>query len=373
MITAETLNCMTLALLPRLKPAQLLELYHTAGSATAITDNARDLRAVAPEASPRLCAMIAADIDTARQRATKEAEFAAQHDIRCLTISDKAYPQRLRSCCDAPLVLYFKGNTDLCARHAVAVVGTRRCTEYGKSLCERFTRELAAIAPGTLVISGLAYGIDIHAHRGALEAGLPTVAVLAHGLDRIYPAAHRNTARDMLACGGLATEFASATVPDKHNFVRRNRIIAGLAEATVVVESAAKGGGLITASIAQSYGRDVCAFPGRASDEFSVGCNNLIRTSHAQMITSAADLAEALCWDDARDAKASAPRERDLFPELSPEGLRVVDVLKGCDDMQLNMLTVKTDMPVSKLMSLLFELEMRGIVKSLSGARYRLR
>lgn len=371
MISPETIHCIALTLLPRIKPSQILELYNAAGCASVIMENRRDLRAIAPEASPKMCEIIES-MDTALQKAEKEAEFVEKHGIKCLTIADRAYPSRLKSCIDAPLVLFTKGSADLNTRHVVSVVGTRHCTEYGKDMCRRFTGELASVAPGTLVVSGLAYGIDVHAHRGALEAGLPTVAVLAHGLDRLYPAAHRNTAKDMLAHGGLVTEFISGTVPDKLNFVRRNRIIAGLADATVVVESAAKGGGLITASIAQSYGRDVCAFPGRATDEFSEGCNKLIRTGRAQLVTSAAELAEALCWDKAAENKAHAAQEKELFPVLTADEQLVADNLSGSDGMQLNMLAAKTGIHVGKLMSLLFGLEMRGIVKSMSGSRYRL-
>lgn len=372
MISSETIHCMALSMLLHSKPELALELLRAAGSARAISENRRDLRAVAPEASDKMCKIVE-QMDTALQRAETEAEFAEKRGIACVTIADNAYPARLRDCADAPPVLYFKGNADLNAKRVVSVVGTRHCTEYGKNICERLTRELASIAPDTIIVSGLAYGIDINAHRGALSATLPTLAVLAHGLDRIYPASHRNTAKEMLSCGGLITEFPSGTVPDKFNFVRRNRIIAGLADVTVVVESAAKGGGLITASIAQSYGRDVCAFPGRAGDEYSAGCNNLIRSNCAQLITSAENLVEAMLWNDRAGTKAAAPRERDMFPDLTPEEQRIIDALSGTDEKQLNILTVETNIPVGKLMSLLFELEMRGLVKSLSGARYCLR
>lgn len=372
MISSETLNCIALSTIQRLKPMQVLQLYRAAGSACAINENRRDLRAIVPNASQGLCKAVES-MDEALLKAEREAEFIEKHGISCVTFADDDYPTRLKDCDDAPLVLFFKGNADLNSRHVVSVVGTRHCTEYGKALCERFTRELAAVAPQVLVVSGLAYGIDIHAHRGALAAGMPTVGVLAHGLDRLYPSAHRSTARDMLANGGLVTEFVTGTRPDKINFVRRNRIIAGLADVTVVVESAAKGGGLITASIAQSYNRDVCAFPGRVGDEYSEGCNNLIRSNRAQMITSAEDFVTALCWDDVRAENRKAVIERELFPVFTAEEQQILKALSGSDGKQLNMLTVETNIPIGKLMSILFELEMRGLVKSLSGARYRLR
>ena len=304
--------------------------------------------------------------------AEKELEFAESKGIQCLGIGDAGYPARLKGCADAPLVLFYKGNANLSSRRIISVVGTRHCTEYGRDLCASFTRDLAALAPGTVVVSGLAYGIDINAHRGALAAGLPTVGVLAHGLDTIYPAMHRDTARKMLENGGLVTEFPCGTVPEKTNFVRRNRIIAGLSDATIVVESAARGGSLITASVAESYDREVCAFPGRVGDASSEGCNMLIMDNKARMITSAESLVKALCWDCEANPAAVRPAAPELFPELSDEERRIAGSLEGCDGKQINLITVETNIPMSRLMSVLFEMEMRGIVKSLNGARYRL-
>ncbi len=371
MISQETLCNMALAVALKYAPANALDLWRAAGSGKAVWDNRHNISDIIPSASRKLKETLQ-NLDGAMQKAEKEAEYAESKGIKCLSIGDKSYPARLKGCCDAPLVLFALGKCDLNARRIVSVVGTRHCSEYGKDICATLTRELSAIAPGTLIISGLAYGIDINAHRGALAAGLPTVGVLAHGLDRIYPTLHRETARQMLETGGLVTEFTTGTNPDKQNFVRRNRIIAGLADVTVVVESAAKGGGLITASVADSYGREVCAFPGRISDEFSTGCNRLIMENKARMITSAEDLVKALGWEDKSNPAATVPVELELFPDLNAEEQKIVDALEGCDGKQINLLTVETDIPVSRLMSVLFELEMRGIVRSLNGARYRL-
>lgn len=304
-------------------------------------------------------------------RADEEIAFCKRHGIRILTLPNDSYPARLRDCADPPPVLFFKGNADLNARHLLAVVGTRRVTEYGKDVCETFCRELAALTPDVVVVSGLAYGVDIHAHRATLAAGGSTIGVLAHGLDRIYPAIHRKTAAEMTERGGLLTEYLTGTNPDKGNFVRRNRIIAGLASATLVVESAAKGGALITADLASGYGREVFACPGRIGDAYSEGCNALIRDNKAALVTSAADLANALRWTEGTPTQQ--PIQRELFPELTEEEARICDALRTTPEgIQINRLVILTGIPVYKLSSLLFELELKGVVKPMAGACYRL-
>jgi DNA processing protein len=224
--------------------------------------------------------------------------------------------------------------------------------------------------PDTLIVSGLAYGIDVCAHRAALKAGLPTVGVLAHGLDRIYPAAHRNIAKEMLANGGLLTEFMSGTEPFKPNFLQRNRIVAGIADATVVIESPSHGGSLVTASIAQSYMRDCFAYPGRVNDQFSIGCNELILHNKAALITSAYDFVEAMNWSDA--VKSKQQSQPSLFPELSPMEQTLLDLLReNSDGMQLNRIVIALDMPVNRIMPLLFELEMKNLIRTQAGGSYR--
>ena len=240
-----------------------------------------------PDRLPGVNRAVVAALDSpqALKRAEQEYEFARNNRISCFTLADEDYPSRLRECDDAPVVLFFKGKANLNALHIINMVGTRNATDYGKHICVSFLQELQMQCPDVLVVSGLAYGIDINAHRSALSVELPTVGVLAHGLDRIYPSLHRKTAIDMLRQGGLLTEFLSGTNPDKHNFISRNRIVASISDATIVVESAAKGGSLITADIAGSYHRDCFAFPGRVTDEYSKGCNQLIQDNKAVLLT----------------------------------------------------------------------------------------
>lgn len=305
-------------------------------------------------------------------RAEQELLFLQKNHIQCLTFHDEAYPSRLRECEDAPIVLFYKGNADLNALHIINMVGTRHATDYGTQLCTTFLRDLKTLCPDILVVSGLAYGIDINAHRSALDNDLPTVGVLAHGLDRIYPSLHRKTAVEMLDKGGLLTEFPVGTTPDKHNFISRNRIVAGMCDATIVVESAAKGGSLITAELAESYHRDCFAFPGRTTDEYSKGCNQLIRDSKASLLLSAEDLVEAMGWTlDSHPAKAESV-QRSLFLELTEEEQKVVHTLEKQGNLQINALVVETDIPVHKMSAILFELEMKGVVRVLAGGIYQL-
>ena len=310
--------------------------------------------------------------DKYRLRAEQEMEFVEKNRLSCLTLKDEAYPSRLRECEDAPIVLFFKGNTDFNRLHVVDMVGTRRATDYGKQFCADFLRDLAVLCPDVLVVSGLAYGIDIHAHRAALANHLPTVAVLAHGLDRIYPYVHRKTAIDMLAQGGLLTEFLTGTNPDKHNFVSRNRIVAGMSDATIVVESAAKGGSLITAELAEGYHRDCFAVPGRVTDESSIGCNRLIRDNKAALIQSAEEFVQIMGWAVAEQPARTEGIQRNLFPELTEEEELVVRILMRQGDLHINAMVVEADIPVNRMSALLFELEMKGVVKAMVGGVYHL-
>jgi DNA processing protein len=303
-------------------------------------------------------------------KAEKELAFIEKNKIRTSFIADNDYPVRLRECPDAPLLFYFKGNADLDAKYIVSIVGTRKITDYGKELTVKLLSQLAKILPDVLVVSGLAYGVDINAHRNALKQQLPTVAVLAHGLDRIYPPIHRQTAVEMLENGGLITDFPSGTNPDKQNFVKRNRVIAGLADATIVVESADKGGSLITADIASSYSRDVYAFPGRATDVHSQGCNRLIHQNKAGLITSAEDFISAMCWDVVTN-KPQPLQTKLLFPD-SEENNQIMAILGERKEIHINQLALETNMPVYKLVEILFELEMDGYIKAAPGSMYKL-
>lgn len=303
--------------------------------------------------------------------AEKELAYAVREGIRIFFYLDGDYPRRFRECADAPVVCYYKGVADLDMAKAVSVVGTRHATDYGRQICDELLRDLASRGHQLLVVSGLAYGIDIQAHKSALKYGLPTVGVLGHGLDKLYPAQHAPTAKTMLLKGGLLTDFPSGTRIDPPNFIRRNRLIAGLSDVTVVVESGEKGGALITSDIASSYDREVCAFPGRAVDIHSKGCNMLIKKNIAAMIENAEDLEFALGWIP--EAKMRAPRQQELFARLSGEEQRVVDWLKKEDKMDLDTLAMAVEMPVRKLSALLLELEVKGGVVALPGNQYRLK
>ncbi|MDR3338893.1 MAG: DNA-processing protein DprA [Candidatus Symbiothrix sp.] len=304
------------------------------------------------------------------QRAEKEVRFLEKSKNKALFITDPAYPQRLKECIDAPVMLYFRGNANLNGEKIIGIVGTRNATSYGREVGEQLIRDIREKFPDTLIVSGLAYGIDIISHRAALKEGLPTVGVLAHGLDRIYPAVHRNTAVEMLENGGLLTDFMSETIPDRRNFVKRNRIIAGIPDCIVVIESAGKGGALITAGIADSYNKDIFTFPGRTGDKYSEGCNTLVKYKKAALITSADDIFREMNWTDALQLPAAQTIQRSFFLELSPEEQKVTDILSKAGNMQLNSLAIEIDLPVSKLSILLFELELKGVVRCRPGGMY---
>lgn len=303
--------------------------------------------------------------------AEEELAFVEKNQIDLYFLGDKEYPFRLRECPDAPIVFYLKGKADLNVGRVLSIVGTRRSTHNGKEWTEKLIEDLAIACPDLLVVSGLAYGIDINAHREALKNQLSTIAVLAHGLDRIYPSAHRNTAIEMIERGGLLTDYPHGTLPDKPHFVKRNRIVAGLADATVVVESAEKGGSLITADIAFSYGRDVLAFPGRASDIQSKGCNALIRQNKAALITSADDLMSLLCWENTQ-MDPMTMKENYAIPFLENAAYeKIWTILYEQKEIHINQLALEADMPVYQLSALLLEMEMNNLIKPLPGGLYK--
>lgn len=348
---------------------QALQLCQELGGGQAVYEHRNDIGSLIPDCSLRLVEALK-NWDEALKRAAVEMEFVTKHDIRTLTMNDPDYPVRLRECPDAPVILYYKGSADLNQQRVIDIVGTRHCTSYGQDLVRRFVSRLKELCPELLVVSGLAYGIDICAHRQALFADYQTVAVLAHGLDQIYPNHHRQTAVEMLSRGGLLTEYMSQTEPIANNFRQRNRIVAGCSDATLVIESAYKGGALITARIAQDYGRDVFAFPGPVGAPYSEGCNNLIRDNKAGLITSADDFVEAMGWQPLQPKTDTV--ERQLFPELSPEEQAIVTQLQQTNDLQLNILSVKTNIAIGQLTALLFQLEMKGVVRPLAGGTYHL-
>ncbi|MCD8301898.1 MAG: DNA-processing protein DprA [Prevotellaceae bacterium] len=337
------------------------------GSAKAVYDSRFDVEEALPGASVNFQRALA-QMDLYLDLATRELDFAANEGVDCLCREDDRYPRRLRECGDAPIVIFYKGTADLNARHVVSMVGTRHCTEYGKTFCRNFMRDFARECPDAVVVSGLAYGIDIAAHREALEQGLPTMAVLAHGMEQIYPLPHKKTAEQMVSWGGLLTEYTSYSKINKVNFVSRNRIVAGLADAVIVVESRERGGSLITARLANEYNRDVFALPGRVSDEVSVGCNALIKEDKATLLESAADFVSRMGWETGQRRQ---PVQREIFPELTEKEAAIVGCLRGADyGKNVALLSVETNLPPQTLTVLLYDLETKGVVRLTGGGRY---
>lgn len=301
-------------------------------------------------------------------RAEEECSFIEKNNIKTYFYLDQDYPKRLKHCHDAPLMLYFKGKANFNAGRTIAIVGTRNATEYGKSVTGEFVKELGQ--HNVVIMSGLAYGIDINAHKAAVLNDITNIGVLAHGLDRIYPGNHRSTAEKMILNGGLLTEFLSQTNPDRENFPSRNRIVAGMCDAVLVIESAEKGGALITADVANSYNRDVFAVPGNVNNIYSRGCNRLIRDNKAALAESAEDIIKMMQWDDAEVKKA--PKQRTLFMEFSPEEKKLVDILNEEPAVDLDTIAFTSRIPLGKVSALLLGLELNGVVRSLPGKQFQL-
>ena len=301
-------------------------------------------------------------------RAEKEVEFINRHNIGYAFYLDDNYPSRLKNCLDSPVIFFYKGNVDFEHPKMISIVGTRQATQYGKDTCFRIVEELYKRNHNPVIVSGLAYGIDICAHKAAFRNELPTIAVLAHGLSQIYPSAHASAASTMIKRGAVVTEFLSDAPIERNNFIRRNRIIAGLSDLTIVIESNVRGGALITADIANSYNRDVFACPGRLTDEYSSGCNKLIKTNKANLLQSVADIEYIMGWDD----QPQQPVQRELFPELSPEDEKIIQILKEKGQCSIDNLGVELQMPVSKISAVLLNLELAGVLQSLPGKMYKI-
>lgn len=301
------------------------------------------------------------------EEAQRELDTCLRSGIRTVTFLDPGFPQRLNHCPDAPLLLFAKGNADLNMPRAVSIVGTRNATPHGREITERLIEGLAPL--GVTIVSGLAFGIDITAHRAALRHGMPTIACLAHGLDKVYPSVHAATARDMLSNGALLSEYPTGTRPDRENFPSRNRIVAGMTDATLVVEAGIKGGALITARLASDYDRDVFAIPGRVSDVHSEGCNRLIMENRAALVTCAEDIIKALNWDlPSTDPLA---RQQRLLIDLTPDQEVIVNALRE-SSLSVDVLAARSRMPMSKVSALLLEMEFDGMVRSLPGKVFEL-
>lgn len=306
------------------------------------------------------------------KRAEEEVEFILKYHIKPLFYTDKDYPQRLTYCNDSPAMLYYKGNANLNKEKIVAVVGTRLPDEYGKELVKQFVTDLKET--GVLVVSGLAYGIDAYAHKHALDAQLETVGVVAHGLDRVYPNTHTALAKKMIQHGGLLTDFISGTNPDAVNFPKRNRIVAGMCDALVVVQSKREGGSLITATIANSYNKDVFAFPGKAGDELSEGCNGLIKRNKAVLIENSADMLDAMNWciDPSMNSGSYGKKKKQLplLLSLSDEEQKIANVFASKKQLHIDEICYASDMSVSTVSTLLLQLEFNNLIKSKPGKVY---
>lgn len=349
-------------------PAAQNRVMDAVGTAREAYELRDEIAEICPDLSKK-CAQSIADMGQHLERADQELEFIRHHHIRPLGRNDAGYPARLRDAENPPVLLFQLGNANLNAKHILSVVGSRQCTEYGKTVCERFLGELTEICPDTLIVSGLAYGIDINAHRAALAHRLPTLGVLAHGLDQIYPRRHSETAREMLEMGGLLTEYQSGSNADKMNFVARNRIVAAMADATLVVETREKGGSLITTRLADEAGRRVFAVPGRMGDEMSTGCNRLIADGKAEIVLSARQFVEAMGWQT--EQELSTPIQRTLFIELDNDEQDIMRCLEPeAEGLTLNQLIQLTGQAVSTLTARLFEMEMKGLVRMVAGSRY---
>lgn len=311
--------------------------------------------------------------EDALRKAETELRFVEQKKVKVLYFTDDNYPKRLLNASDAPILLYTIGGCDLNAKHVVSIVGTRRSTHYGATFCDKLVDDLSKMLEGDLVIvSGLAYGTDINAHRAALKYNVPTVGVQACGLNKIYPAEHRNDAAHMVQQGGaVVSDYTSQDQIHRGNFLARNRIIAALSDCTVVVESANKGGALVTANIAASYSRDVFAVPGRVTDEYSKGCNRLIMSNQAAAIMCAEDLVKAMRWESKLIPEQA--KELELFPQLTAEQQNVVDILRKNGDQHINDLAGLMALPIYRLMAILVELDTKGVIATLPGCRYTLK
>ncbi len=301
------------------------------------------------------------------QEAEEEIAFAEKHQLQILFITDKHYPQRLLHCYDPPTVLYYRGNANVNSQRIISIIGTRNHTEYGRQVTEQLIASLQT--QNILVVSGLAFGIDAIAHKTSLQYQIPTIGVLAHGIDTLYPPQHKSLAKEMLLQGGLITEFRKNTKPDKHNFPKRNRIVAGMADATIVMETAVKGGSMITAELAYNYNRDLFAVPGKITDSKSSGCLKLIRQHKATLLTDADQLIETMGWEE---KKKNIKKQKELFIELSADERIIVNLLKDTEVTPVDVLYIKSGLSSSTVAASLLTLELQHVICSLPGKMYKL-
>lgn len=354
-----------LTLVPQVGPVTAKVLVSYCGSAEAVFRASKRELIKIPGVGPVTADCLLSSVPL--QSAERELDFLERHDVKALFYTHERYPARLRQCHDCPPMIYFKGSSVelLAERRIVAIVGTRQPTEYGKMLCEEIVEGLKAY--NAVVVSGLAFGIDIAAHRKACALDVPNIGVLGHGLSHIYPSQHRSIALKMLENGGLVTEYTHDTKPDREHFPMRNRIIAGLCDALVVVETAVSGGSMISAELANQYERDIFAIPGRAHDLKSAGCNLLIKKEQAKLAESAADIAAALRWDEMDKQK---PVQTQLFPDLNPAETSLLNIIREQPEIPIDQLTQVAQLAPGELASLILGLEFKGVIRTLPGKRY---
>ena len=299
--------------------------------------------------------------------AETEIKFIEKYRITTLFLTDEAYPKRLANCYDSPTLMFYKGTADLNASRIVAIVGTRSNTDYGKAFTEKLVQDLSE--ENIVIISGLAFGIDAIAHKASVKNAMPTIGVVGHGLSKIYPSANAALAKEMIAAGGgILSEFFHDVKPDKHNFPLRNRIVAGLSDATVIVESTVNGGSMITAKLADSYNRDVFAVPGRTTDKVSAGCNHLIKYNKAVLLTDANEMLEVLGW---KDKKVKAKKQRELFIELTQDEKNIIQILQGKEAVHIDEINTSSGLSSSAVAAAILNLELQGIVQGQPGKMYR--
>ena len=365
-MNSELIYQLALTLVPNIGDVQAKILVHHFGEASAIFKAPTQLL----EKIEGIGSVRAQSIKSFKdfKTAEDEARFIEKFKIQPLFLSDKQYPQRLLNCYDSPTLLFYKGTADLNSSKLIAIVGTRSYTEYGKSFTEKLVKDLAD--QDILIVSGLAYGIDAIAHKAALKNNIATVGVVGHGLDKMYPYDHASLAKDMVKHdGGIISEFFSGTKPDKHHFPLRNRIVAGLCDATIVIETHIKGGSMITAKLADAYNRDVFAVPGRINDKYSTGCNHLIKYNKAVLLTDAEEMLELLGW---KEKKKEARKQKELFIELSAEEKQVIQLLQDNEAVHIDEINLKSGLSSSTAASAILNLELQGVITSMPGKMYKL-
>jgi DNA processing protein len=366
-MNVELLNQLALTLVPNVGDVQAKILVNHFGDATSVfkakTSSLEKIEGIGAVRANSIKDF--SDFHLAEQ----ELKFIEKYKIKTLFLTDSDYPKRLLNCYDSPTLLFYKGSADLNASKVLAIVGTRSNTEYGKQFTDKLLEDLAG--ENILIMSGLAHGIDAIAHRAALRNKLPTVGVVGHGLDKVYPYENTNLAKEMIKeGGGLLTEFFSGSRPDKHNFPLRNRVVAGLSDATIVVETNIKGGSMITAKLADAYNRDVFAVPGRANDKASSGCNHLIKYNKAILLTDAEELLAVLGWKPNKREKVKPQKE--LFIELAPEERKIIELLQAKEMLHIDEINLQSGLSSSSTAAAILNLELQNVISSLPGKRYKL-